>query len=184
MEAVGLAKYYQNDAPYEELIKKRIFNTGGRFTAVMVERNEGIELPCYVLSSEVYQKFTSLCDLLVSTVNDFFGIGKDIVHEQPYVNSILLHNRRYHTSLNISHEAIMSIHDQGVVDYDVVASELMAIVDDEWRERMVSYLQAIRNMLTGFALWHTLGRRYSKYLVVENGIQFAVDVISKDDSRL
>ncbi|WP_432171851.1 terpene synthase family protein [Streptomyces sp. 1222.5] len=166
------------DRPFQETLALRVETNGLLPTSMTLERAVGIELPNALRADPCYLSLLNHAGQIVCIVNDLVAVGKDLHHGQQASNTVLCYRRNTGRPLREAYEALIDVHDRSIKTYDRLAAMLLAKAEKDVRERFAAFLGQLRYMCSGFAFWHTGAARYRRFLAVEAGQAFRVEIVA------
>lgn len=166
-----------DDHPFSLFVQQRIATIGMFSEALFLELVCGFELPEEIYNHPTFRRLVELSGLLVGLSNEIVSVAKDVASVDSWSNLVLIHQRHHNLQSEIynrctigdSFEKIVEMHDDGVYEYDRLASSksLESFVPRDWQERVDTYLFTLRYSVRGFAAWHAKTKRYISTFVVD-----------------
>lgn len=168
-----------NDHSFEAALKLRSFTVGIRPNTLPLERAVGIEMPETILIDPEYEELLDSAARICCIVNDIVSVAKDLKNEQIYSNLVLYYKHLNKISLKDSFHALISIHDSAVLKFDHLAESLLSKVEDEFYERLNTFLCHLRYMGSGFGFWHQDCIRYQGLVAIEAKLAYRLLITLK-----
>eukprot|EP00698_Gefionella_okellyi_P004528 TRINITY_DN14154_c0_g1_i1.p1 TRINITY_DN14154_c0_g1~~TRINITY_DN14154_c0_g1_i1.p1 ORF type:complete len:345 (-),score=68.99 TRINITY_DN14154_c0_g1_i1:75-1109(-) len=161
---------------FDDSFAMRELTVGSRPLNTICEWIIGVELPDEVRQHEAFAQMGTAIALLSTSLNDIAGLGRDLMKDQ-CTNLVVVLQHEQHLSLLDAASALLEIFHQCVMDIDASAAELLAAVAESWQERTEAYVQALRQMYSGFVHWHVTCARYREYVAVEGDCWLDCDMV-------
>lgn len=168
---------------FEQAVKLRAITVGIRPNSIPLERAVGIELPSSIYFCSDYAALIDKAALICCIINDIVGVPKDIKNNQINSNLVLYHRLCFQTSLFDSYQAVLTLHNQAITEYDDLAKKLLHNCEPPFRERLSTFIAHLRYMDTGFGLWHRDCIRYQHLVAVENQRVFRIAITDHQESE-
>lgn len=158
-----------DDRPFEDAVYMRAITIGVQPTVIYLEACCGIELNEWITSSTEYRQLTWHAALLLALQNDLVSLPKDSLKNEVSTNIVLRHCRDFDHSVMSACRAIIKMHDESIDEFDRLSQKLLMRTQGPAQERLHTYFNYVRFMVTGFGFYHTRADRYLNQAAVTQG---------------
>lgn len=167
---------YDENWTFDKAISLRTLTIGLKPACIPLEQTAGVRFSNKTIQSEAYNAILDFASKICFIVNDIVGVPKDIAKNQSKSNLVLHYMNCNNVSLLDSYMHIIKIHDEAVLAYDELASDILRSSPSDKHDEMNSFFDYLRYMETGFTMWQAECTRYQNKLAVHNQVAYKIGI--------